>query len=61
VNRDGVDVSAKETTPPVFGPGTLGMALVAEAEGKGHVTFESGRPVWRPGPPRFPVVVEVTP
>jgi hypothetical protein len=61
VNRDGVDVSAEETTPPVFGPGTLGMALVAEADGQGHIEFDSGRPIWRPGATRFPVVVEVTP
>jgi hypothetical protein len=61
VNRDAVDVSAEETTPPVFGPGTLGMALAAEADGQGHIEFRAGVPVWMPGEPRFPIVVEVSP
>lgn len=57
-----VPETSEATSPPLFGPGTLSAALVAEADGRGHVEFSAGRPVWVPRfPPRFPVVVEVTP
>lgn len=43
--------------PVVFSPGTLGVALVAERAGAGHVRFVAGVPRWIAGvPPRFPEV-----
>jgi hypothetical protein len=36
-----------------FSPGTLGVALKAEADGSGHVEFRDGEPVWCAGPARF--------
>lgn len=45
--------------PFSFSPGTLGVALQAEAGGRGHVEFRDGIPVWTTAPARFPIVVEV--
>lgn len=50
---------AEAATPPLFGPGTLGAALVAEAEGRGSVRFCQGEPYWVADPARFPIVTEV--
>lgn len=50
---------AEATSPPLFGPGTLGFALGGERLGLGHVEFVEGRGYWAAGPPRFPIVVEV--
>lgn len=36
------------------GPGTLAGELAAEAQGRGHVEFRKGVPVWMPGPARYP-------
>jgi len=40
-----------------FSPGTLGVALQAEADGRAHVEFRGGVCVWVKGPARFPVEV----
>lgn len=51
---------SEATTPPLFSPGTLGFALVAERDGRGHVEFLAGVPRWVTGPARFPMLAEVS-
>lgn len=36
-----------------MGPGTLAVALAAEEQGRGHVEFRRGVPMWMPGPARY--------
>lgn len=52
------DQKARGETPKAAdlvasGPGTLAVALAAEARAAGHVEFKGGVPRWVPGPARF--------